>query len=188
MIRATSQLFLMQRSACWSRRCLLSTQTASVGQRPPSLVAVPNSSFRRSYGSIAAAEPESSKRSPLLMGIGGTIVLLCTIDTFLLYQDEKDKKDRMTQLSKEESVFRDGLLKKWKDKPTILHSKAIIKYEMGGTMGLRNVVVGDSMEVLEQNTGPNNNYSLCRTRDEDGNIVSIGWYPMEMMEEIRSEK
>lgn len=140
-----------------------SSQTAAVSEEPATVV---------------------TKKRPWLMWVGGIIVSLCAIDTFLLWDDERDKNARMAQLSREEAEFRAQLVDEWKDKPTLLHTKAIFKYQMGGLMGLRDIQIGDTMEVLEQETGPNKLYALCRTRTEDGDIASIGWYPMEFMEEI----
>jgi hypothetical protein len=42
---------------------------------------------------------------------------------------------------------------------------------------LTGVSVGDRVQVLEENVGPGKLYTLCRRVDENGSVLSLGWYP-----------
>lgn len=123
-----------------------------------------------------------------LMWFGIVLMGVLVIDNVLQYQLEQEAQAKTRQLAKEEEEFRQTLQQEWQDKPALFLVKAIIKYQMGGTMGLRNVTVGDVLQVLQENVGPNQGYYLCCTRNDDGEMISIGWYPTSFVEKIHEEK
>jgi hypothetical protein len=51
---------------------------------------------------------------------------------------------------------------------------------------LRNIVVGDVVEIMEEDIGPNKAYHLCRSVPSSSNREkgSIGWYPSQYMEKL----
>jgi hypothetical protein len=83
--------------------------------------------------------------------------------------------------------------------------KVIKPYKMGGSHGLYNdIQLNDIVDVLVENVGPKQAYHLCRfvhppptsttndydnlerviMKDENGNIIELGWYPTAYLEKI----
>jgi len=85
-------------------------------------------------------------------------------------------------LSEETRQKRQALLEEGKDKPALYNCVVKESYKMGGSHGLEDVKVNDIVEILQEGVGPGGSYHLCRTRDQEGNVVSIGWYPIGFME------
>ena len=51
---------------------------------------------------------------------------------------------------------------------------------------MKHARVSDVVEVLEENVGPKNDklYHLCRKKTQDGQVMSIGWFPIRFLEKI----
>ena len=138
-----------------------------------------------------AAPPRSGLRTwwdsgSLLIALGWTGLAVFALDRYLQYTDRQDAMNMVGMLSEESRQKRQVLLEEWKDKPTLY--KCIVKesYKMGGSHGLKDVQVNDIVEVLQEGVGPGESYHLCRTRDEEGSVKSIGWYPIAFMEKPKA--
>lgn len=58
---------------------------------------------------------------------------------------------------------------------------------VGGPRYLRNLRVGDIVDILEESVGPGQAYHMCRVRDAQGN-VSVGWYPIAFLQDVEDAK
>ena len=118
----------------------------------------------------------------ILMGLGGAGIALLVIDRTLQYFDRQEAKQIMASIQEEQAQKQIALFDKHKNTPSLFECTVKIAYKMGGTHGLKDVKEGQVVQVLEQAVGPQGHYNLCRTVDEQGNPVSIGWYPISYLE------
>ena len=142
----------------------------------------------------AAAPPTSAtqaavpqKRSGRVLITTGWILLgLLSIDQVLQYLDRQQAADAVAELQTAERAARMEFYQQHETLPTLYETTVKFEYKMSGTRGLKGVVLGDRLEVLQDGVGPNGTYATCRKRDAAGNITSIGWYPVSFMEKVKS--
>ena len=170
--------------------CSHSTQTATTTTpaprpKPPMPRVLPHVLGSTNTTTTSHAPKERRVVNPIMLGIGSLILGLLVVDNVLQYLDASAAQQQIAQLAKEEEETRQGLLEEWKDRPALFVAKVIIQYKMGGTMGLRDTVaVGDVVEIVQENVGPNQGYNLCRTRTAEGDVSAVGWYPKSFVEPI----
>jgi hypothetical protein len=142
------------------------------------------------------------------LGLGWTLLALVVLDQALQYKQEEEAKYRRRLLAQmqyeadSENVadFDDNL-------PALFECKVRhIEASLDGTMMLTRagrpglpLRVGEVVEVVEANIGPNHAYHLCRLRppsssgkeasSSNGTTTSsppsiVGWYPVEFLERI----
>ena len=143
----------------------------------------------------------SGSRGKIFIGLGWTLLGLLLVDQVLQYQ-QKQERDRLLRDLQEEANARNPMPPAWSesdnyndenDKST--HHVMDAKYQckvlriessLDGTHVLRGIAVGDVVDVLEENVGPNSHYHLCR-RHRGGhqhNDGSIGWYPIQFLQKV----
>ena len=131
---------------------------------------------------------EKSKGGTVLIRTGWFLMGLIAVDQIFQYMDQKEAKETIEQLRKEEEKERKQFFDSHKDLPTLHESVVKFEYKMSGTRGLKGVRMNDRLEVLEEGVGPNGTYAICRRRDATGAIVSIGWYPLSFQQKIEQKK
>lgn len=137
--------------------------------------------------------------------IGFVILTVVGVDYFLQMQTDQQRQDMKHQLERE--VRRDEASTHEEDKKLLNNEGAITKLKFqciirkvpqnfDGHKCLKNVKVGDVINVLEEGVGPGGQYNLCSigrgnaknaTKDSSGEYekrVSIGWYPCSCLEKI----
>ena len=122
------------------------------------------------------------------MGFGWAALGLLTIDRALQFLDNQDSDQIIDMLEEETQQKRQELQSKYWDAPALYKSKVTLEYKMGGSHGLKDVQLGDIVEVLQEKVGPGEYYHLCRTMDEKGEVQSIGWYPCSYLEKAPEKK
>ena len=71
--------------------------------------------------------------------------------------------------------------------PTIFECKILrVESSLDGPKMLRNIRVGDVVEVMEEGVGPHHAYHLCRLPVSGRRKESIGWYPIEYLENVNN--
>jgi hypothetical protein len=159
---------------------------------PPMPRVGPSSS---TIGSFAKQQPPKSKwrqwwdDGSILITLGWSGLALLAFDRYLLYQIQTDAHDMMQDLAVEATRQQDALRQQWAHQPALFECVIRREYKnMGGSMGLSNVQVGDVVQVVQERVGPQQSYHLCRiTRYDHGNghtSGSIGWYPIDFMEKV----
>lgn len=127
----------------------------------------------------------SHRRGGILIGLGWALLGLVAIDQLLQYRQEQEAKEhrRMLYLMQEEANEENQA--QWDTNlPTLFKCRiAHIEPSLDGTKMLRNVGVGDVVEILEEDIGPNEAYHLCRNPSSD-RPGSIGWYPIQYLERM----
>jgi hypothetical protein len=182
-----------QRRAVFS---LLSQQKSSPRKRvvthPPS-----NRSFRTTAAQ-RAPDVATSVSSPgrlrrwwydgtILLTIGWTAFGLVVVDRGLQYLDSSNVEQVIDMVEDETKQKRQELLAKFWDAPTLYRSTVKIGFKLEGSHGLKYVEVEDVVDVIEEEVGPGNYYNLCRTKDPNGDVKSIGWYPVSYLQKIEPE-
>jgi hypothetical protein len=137
----------------------------------------------------------------ILIGLGWLGAVLMAVDRLLQYQQRRTKEDSgdmILAIAEEARRRRTALYEACQNKPALYRCTIVREYKsMGGSHGLRNVKIGDVVEVLEENVGLGHekNYHLCRVVDDEdnddaagGKVKRIGWYPIGFMERIQPEK
>ena len=125
----------------------------------------------------------------MLLTIGWTGLALLALDRYLQYQQFTQRTDANAMVqTMEEEIKREKfrLHQEWKDKPALFSCVIRRSYkQMSGSHGLRDVDVGDVVEILEEGVGPEKAYNLCRIqRKEQGMEERIGWFPIAFMEKV----
>jgi hypothetical protein len=144
------------------------------------------SSLQRSIASPIATKKGGGGGSSLIL-IGWFLLGLLTSDRILQYMDRQEAKATVAKLQKEEEEERRLFFESHKDLPTLHVTRVKFEYKMSGTRGLKGVSLNEHLEVVDEGVGPNGTYATCRRRNDAGEIVSIGWYPLSFMEKIESK-
>jgi hypothetical protein len=110
---------------------------------------------------------------------------LLIVDRTLQYYDRQDAARLLAMTKNEQAEQQRALYEEYKDKPMLKECTVKVAYKMGGTHGLPNVTQGQVLQVLQEGIGPQGHYAMCRTLDEQGNPLAIGWYPMSFLEPIK---
>jgi len=134
----------------------------------------------------ASSDPASPRRGNLLIGLGWTLLGLVAIDQALQYQQEQERAERSRILDAMQQEADDFNKTEWEmDVPTRFVCKVkLIDASLDGVKMLRGIRVGDEVEVMEESVGPREAYHLCRSVDKDGNVRSVGWYPVEFLDRL----
>ena len=122
----------------------------------------------------------------LEMVVGGGIVLFVALDKFLVHQQSRELdalRDEIRTKSIAPRQFKEQ--EEWHKMPSLfvctVRKKAM---NLDGFKCLTGVEVGDEVEVLQEKVGPGEMYNLCRKLDENGQIMSIGWFPTQFLEKL----
>jgi hypothetical protein len=132
-------------------------------------------------------EAKNTSGSWLIRG-GWALLSLLLVDRYLQYSEKLEALDMINQVREETLQKRAQLLADSKDKPILFTCVVREQYGMGGSHGLENVKKGDLVEVVEEAVGPDQYYNLCRTRNSDGDVLSVGWYPIGYLEKVKATK
>lgn len=121
----------------------------------------------------------------MLIGLGWAILGLVTVDQILQYKQEREADEHRRLLYAMQEEANEENQAQWDSSlPTLFKCRiAHIEPSLDGTKMLRNIGVGDVVEVLEGDIGPNKAYHLCRNSASD-RPGSTGWYPIQYMERI----
>lgn len=139
--------------------------------------------FLSSKSTINETSPQ--RRGGILIGIGWALLGLVTIDQILQYRQEQEAiEHRRILYSMQEEANEENKAEWDSSLPTLFQCKiAHIEPSLDGTKMLRHIGVGDVVDILEVDIGPNKAYHLCRNPSSD-RPGSTGWYPIQYLERI----
>lgn len=125
----------------------------------------------------------------ILLVVGWTGLAVWVLDQYLQYQQRLDAAEAVEAMADDAKRQKLALRQKWHNQPALFHCTIRRAHKnMGGSYGLKNVRVGDVVEVLEEGVGPDRHYNLCRIHknnsDNDGATEQIGWFPISYMEKL----
>jgi hypothetical protein len=142
----------------------------------------------RSTRFLSAGTSESTpprRRGNLLIGLGWALLGLLAVDQALQYKQEQEAKEHRQFLYQMQAEANEENEAQWDASLPALFKCKICHTEVSldGTKMLRNIGVGDVVEVLDVDIGPNQAYYLCRNPASD-RPGSIGWYPKQYLERM----
>jgi hypothetical protein len=178
-------MMLSQRTLAKSR-LMWSVSTS----RPLVLVRQPTQTASRRLFSSEQNHVPSKRPGGALIGLGWTLLGLVVLDQALQYKQEWEATDHRNMLrtmqleaDAENKVAWDTSL------PTLFKCKITqTEHSLDGTKMLRNIQVGDVVEIMQAETGPNQAYHLCRvtkaTDTTTKKVGAVGWYPIDYLQEL----
>ena len=140
------------------------------------------------YLSAASSDDNSSRqKGGILIKVGWALLGLVAVDQLLQYRQEQEAQEHMLMLRSMQHEADEYNEAKWNTAlPTLFRCKIThTEHSLDGTKVLKNIKVGDVVEVMEAEVGPNKAYNLCRSVPASNlEKKSIGWYPSEFMERV----
>jgi hypothetical protein len=171
-------------------RQVLQSRILAKGIRSPQW---PNACSKRNRGghklftsSNASTKDESpQRRGRVLIGLGWALLGLVAVDQLLQYKHEREADERRRLVFNMQEEANEENEVQWDNSlPTLFQCKiSHVEQMLDGTKMLRNIGVGDVVEVLEADIGPNKAYHLCRNPSSD-RPGSTGWYPIQFLERM----
>lgn len=136
------------------------------------------------FGS-ASESATPRRRGNLLIGLGWALLGLVAVDQALQYKQEQEAHEHRRMLYRMQAEANEENEAEWDASLPALYKCRVSRTEVSldGTKMLRNVGLGDVVEVLEAGVGPNQAYHLCRNPASD-RPGSTGWYPVKYLERI----
>jgi hypothetical protein len=144
-----------------------------------------------------------SRSGNIFIGIGWILLGLVAIDQLLQYKQEQELKKRHLLLDEMQREADDANVPTFDASlPTLYRCKLLhVEPTLDGTKMLtrngksRTLKVGDVVEILQDNVGPNRAYHLCRLLSTDNNNNNnnnksitaepfVGWYPVNFLERV----
>ena len=142
---------------------------------------------RRSIRYFSTSGDKSARRGGIFIGLGWSLLGLVALDQLLQYRQAADLEERRKMLGLMQQQANEENHPSWDaNLPPLYRCKIThVEHSLDGTKILKNVKIGDVVEVLEANIGPGKSYHLCRHENlSNAEKVSIGWSPIESMEEM----
>ncbi|CAJ1953904.1 unnamed protein product [Cylindrotheca closterium] len=138
-----------------------------------------------------SSSSDSSNRTESRLGtwlirLGWGLLGLVAVDQVLQYKQEQESKERMKMLVDMQQEANEMNQPEWDNSlPTLFQCKiAHVEPSLDGTKMLANIRIGDVVEIVEAKVGPNEAYHLCRRPAQGRRPESMGWYPVEFMEDL----
>lgn len=145
-----------------------------------------NSGNKPRFFSASPSESQTPRRrGSLLIGLGWALLGLVAVDQALQYKQEQEAMEHQRLLHIMQKEANEENETQWDTSlPSLFKCKiSHTEVSLDGTKMLRNIGVGDVVEVLEAGIGPNQAYHLCRN-PASNRPGSVGWYPAKFMERI----
>lgn len=142
---------------------------------------------RQTTRRLFSTPPSSdSRRGGLFIGLGWTLLGLVALDQVLQYRQQQEANERIELLSSMQHEADEMNQVEWDiSLPTLFQCKILhVEPSLDGTKMLSNIRAGDIVEIMESGVGPNKAYHLCKRPAEGRRKESIGWYPIQFMENI----
>ena len=140
------------------------------------------------YRTFATETRTSRRGGGIFIGLGWTLLGLVALDQVLQYRQEQEAKEHMQMLKIMQWEANEMNQPDWDTNlPTIFECKILrVEPSLDGPKMLRSIRVGDVVEVMEEGVGPHHAYHLCRLPVSGRRKESIGWYPIEYLENVNN--
>ena len=158
--------------------------------RPRCKRALPTSGGRRSFGGFSQPESSSSGSNRWFQA-GAFLLTLVVVEKAWDFYGEKEVKtefqstlDMMQHDANAYSARHQEGHKEAAKMSTLFTCKVVDTHaSLDGTLMLRNVKVGDVVQVLTAEIGPGQAYHLCRL-GSSANPQAVGWYPKDFLKQL----
>jgi hypothetical protein len=144
-----------------------------------------SSNMTRLFSASPSESHTPHRRGNLLIGLGWALLGLVVVDQALQYKQEQEATEHRRLLHLMQKEANEENETQWDTSlPSLFQCKiSHTEVSLDGTKMLRNIGVGDVVEVLEPDIGPNQAYHLCRN-PASNRPGSVGWYPVKFMERL----
>ena len=181
----------------WRQRgaqvCRLATNTPSAKMTTTNRVC--NSGRRRFLSNNdTSRESQSKQRSGgYLIFAGWALLGVVAIDRSLQYFQDQERAEQYATLLDMQRQADFEQAADWPEDLPVLREYQIGRVEasLDGVKMLRNIEIGDTVEILQEGVGPNLAYHLCRVKGSSKTTPtpktgngSMGWYPIQYLKEI----
>jgi hypothetical protein len=111
---------------------------------------------------------------------------LAALDQMLQFRQAQESKEHSRMLTAMQHEANETNQTQWDTSlPSLFECKILrVEVSLDGTKMLKNIKVGDVVDVIDEGIGPNKAYHLCRLNASNRRKQSIGWYPIEFLENI----
>jgi hypothetical protein len=112
---------------------------------------------------------------------------LVAIDQALQYSQDQERAEYVATLVDMQRLADHEQAADWPQDLPVLREYQIGRLEasLDGVKMLRNIQIGDTVEILQEGVGPNRAYHLCRVKGSSKNPrSSMGWYPIQYLKEV----
>ena len=175
-------------------RYLSYSKTTTLRVRPRCKRALPcihnSSGGLRSFAGFSQPENSSSGSNRWFQAGAFLLTLVVAEKAWDFYKEQEVKNefqstlDMMQQDANAYSARQQGGHKEAAKMPTLFNCEVVDTHaSLDGTLMLRNVKVGDVVQVLTAEIGPGQNYHLCRL-GTSANPQAVGWYPKDFLKEL----
>ena len=174
-------------------RCKVATNmflknAQSLSKISPTSLRAESVTLRLLSSSTSNSLSSKTRGGGILIGLGWTLLGLVALDQVLQYRQEHEAREHLRTLALMQQEADGQNQADWDTSlPTLFQCKIVhTQHSLDGTKMLRNIKVGDVVEVMEEAVGPNKAYNLCRFFPPPNNREngSIGWYPSQYMKRL----
>lgn len=118
--------------------------------------------------------------------LGWTLLGLVAVDQLLQFKQEREAKERMLILADMQREADHMNKPQWdKTLPTLFRCKiSHVEPSLDGIKMLKNIRRDDIVEIVDEKVGPNQAYHLCRRPAQGRRSESMGWYPIDCLENV----
>jgi len=130
-----------------------------------------------------STEPSATnRRGNFFITLGWAMLGVLAIDQALQYKhslEAQERLDILQAMQEEADQENQHDMSSYNNAPTLFQCQVMhTEPSLDGSKMLRNVHVGDKVEVVEAEVGPNQMYHLCRTSK------GFGWYPVPFLKRL----
>jgi hypothetical protein len=126
-----------------------------------------------------------------LIGFGWALLGVVAIDQSLQYYQDQQRAEYVATLTEMQRQADREQAADWPQDLPVLWEYQIGRVEasLDGVKMLRNIQMGETVEILQEGVGPNRAYHLCRVKGSNSSSSkssgsSMGWYPIQYLKEV----
>jgi hypothetical protein len=119
--------------------------------------------------------------------VGLSLSTIVVVEIVLRYQQDRNHQELLNLLRTEARSSEDLQEKEiWNKIPTLF--ECFVRKQplnLDGNKCLTGVAIGDKVQVLQEKVGPDEMYNLCRSVDDEGEAIAVGWFPTQCLEKVK---
>jgi hypothetical protein len=174
-----------------AQACRLATNTPSVKMTNTDGVCSGRRRFLSNNHTSRQAQPK--RGGGYLIGFGWALLGVVAVDQALQYYQDQQRAEISATLADMQRQADFEQAADWPQDLPVLWEYQIgrIEASLDGVKMLRNIQIGDTVEILQEGVGPNRAYHLCRVKgssktpsSSSSSSSSMGWYPIQYLKEI----
>lgn len=140
--------------------------------------------------SSPSSRGEWRSNGTLEFSIAGGIVAVVVVEQTLQYLQQQEQQSLRRQLEEVEKIEIPNHPRKiWAiQEPRYEARVTQVDKSMNGDLIMKDVLVGDVVEIVKENASAQADYVVCRKKNENGEIVASGWYPAQWIQRLPKQE